>query len=347
MPDFASLLQFLRVYPYCDREVLAADILNVWRSQDENLALVRLKRLFRYISIRRLKMILDLPKRRDFVRYLSFNNDESAAYMALESPIAMMLDEELQGAYNGPSRYVKALAKINMLRRFCNLGLCLQEQLGPPNGYISPRSSSMTNSKDLLDDMLDSGLSTCSICDSEINNAMQESFAETSAYWAQYSTLICYTCYIQTKVELKPPTQFTHRDCHIHRKPILATQLPSISSTRSTSPAHMSTKIRALQEDLIQHKDEKCLNITAASHVYLMEPQWNPTVESQALARVHRLGQLREVTTTIFIMKDSIESHVMNVQDRKKHLGDLLLSQHQEGAGPDRARLHYLRSLLR
>ena len=257
MSDFASLLQFLRVYPYCDREVLAADILNVWRSHDENLALDRLKRLFRYISIRRLKTILDLPKRRDFVRYLSFNKDESAAYMALESPIAMMLDEELQSVYNGPSRYVKALAKINMLRRFCNLGLCLQEQLDTPNGYISPRASSMTNSEDLLDDMLSSGQSMCSICDSEINYAMQENFAETSSYWAQYSTLICYTCYIQTKVGLKLPPQFDHRNGHIHREPVPAAQLQSISSTRPTSSVHMSTKIKALQEDLIQHKDEK------------------------------------------------------------------------------------------
>ncbi|KAL3466120.1 P-loop containing nucleoside triphosphate hydrolase protein [Aspergillus heterothallicus] len=50
------------------------------------------------------------------------------------------------------------------------------------------------------------------------------------------------------------------------------------------------------------------LNITAASRVYLMEPQWNPNVESQAFARVHRLGQTREVTTTTFIMNNSIEN---------------------------------------
>jgi SNF2 family DNA or RNA helicase len=55
-------------------------------------------------------------------------------------------------------------------------------------------------------------------------------------------------------------------------------------------------------------KAQLSLNITAASLVYLMEPQWNPNIESQALARVHRLGQTREVTTTTFIMKDSIES---------------------------------------
>lgn len=33
------------------------------------------------------------------------------------------------------------------------------------------------------------------------------------------------------------------------------------------------------------------LNLTAANHVFLMEPRWNPMVEDQALDRVHRIGQ--------------------------------------------------------
>jgi SWI/SNF-related matrix-associated actin-dependent regulator of chromatin subfamily A3 len=38
-----------------------------------------------------------------------------------------------------------------------------------------------------------------------------------------------------------------------------------------------------------------------------MEPQWNPTVEEQALARVYRMGQTKEVTTIRFVMEDTFE----------------------------------------
>ncbi|KAI1180457.1 SNF2 family N-terminal domain-containing protein [Nemania sp. FL0916] len=68
------------------------------------------------------------------------------------------------------------------------------------------------------------------------------------------------------------------------------------------------------------------LTLTAASRVYLMEPQWNPATEEQALARVYRIGQTRNVTTVRYIMGDSIEKHVVAVQDDKKDLITLLLS---------------------
>lgn len=51
----------------------------------------------------------------------------------------------------------------------------------------------------------------------------------------------------------------------------------------------------------------RSLDLTAASRVYLMEPQWNPTLEEQALARAHRIGQTRPVTTVRFVMQESLE----------------------------------------
>ena len=80
-----------------------------------------------------------------------------------------------------------------------------------------------------------------------------------------------------------------------------------------------------------------------------MEPQWNPTVEEQALARVHRMGQTKEVTTIRFVMEGSFEQRVVETQHRKRELAELLLSpdQHSESEkGLDRLRVRLPRCFL-
>jgi len=49
------------------------------------------------------------------------------------------------------------------------------------------------------------------------------------------------------------------------------------------------------------------LNVSAADRVYIVEPQWNPSVEEQAIGRAYRLGQCRPVTVIRFIMEGTIE----------------------------------------
>ncbi|KAI0190821.1 SNF2 family N-terminal domain-containing protein [Astrocystis sublimbata] len=67
------------------------------------------------------------------------------------------------------------------------------------------------------------------------------------------------------------------------------------------------------------------LTLTEASRAYLLEPHWNPTLEEQALARVHRLGQKKEVTTVRFYVRDTFEERVMELQKKKEDLAGLLL----------------------
>ena len=38
------------------------------------------------------------------------------------------------------------------------------------------------------------------------------------------------------------------------------------------------------------------INLTAANHIFLMEPAFNPALEDQAVGRAHRMGQTRPVT---------------------------------------------------
>jgi hypothetical protein len=91
----------------------------------------------------------------------------------------------------------------------------------------------------------------------------------------------------------------------------------------------------------------KSLTLTEASRAYLMEPHWNPTIEEQALARIDRIGQIRQVTTVRFYIRDSFEERVMEVQESKKNLAGVLLSGHDGGHADDSlGALQRLRALL-
>jgi len=62
------------------------------------------------------------------------------------------------------------------------------------------------------------------------------------------------------------------------------------------------------------------LNLTAADYCILLDPWWNPAVESQAIDRTHRIGQHKQVFVYRMILKDSIEEKVLKLQDRKRQL---------------------------
>jgi uncharacterized membrane protein len=50
------------------------------------------------------------------------------------------------------------------------------------------------------------------------------------------------------------------------------------------------------------------VDLTAAKHMHIVEPHWNPMAEAQAIDRVHRIGQTREVTVTRYIVSNTIET---------------------------------------
>ena len=62
------------------------------------------------------------------------------------------------------------------------------------------------------------------------------------------------------------------------------------------------------------------LNLTAARHVYMMDPWWSFAVEAQAIDRVHRMGQEGEVRVVRFVVEGSIERRMLKVQERKKFM---------------------------
>ena len=74
------------------------------------------------------------------------------------------------------------------------------------------------------------------------------------------------------------------------------------------------------------------LNLTVANHVFLMEPQWNPMLEEQALSRVHRIGQTKPVHAVRFIVEGTIEENIRNLQATKKNLVEQVFGSRQKGS---------------
>ncbi|KAJ2850132.1 DNA repair protein rad16 [Coemansia brasiliensis] len=62
------------------------------------------------------------------------------------------------------------------------------------------------------------------------------------------------------------------------------------------------------------------LNLTEASHVYLADCWWNPSVEVQAMDRIHRMGQHRPIKVTRIVIDNSIESRIISLQVKKQLL---------------------------
>ncbi|RYN98955.1 hypothetical protein AA0119_g6703 [Alternaria tenuissima] len=90
------------------------------------------------------------------------------------------------------------------------------------------------------------------------------------------------------------------------------------------------------------------LNLTTANKVFMMEPQFNPAAEAQAVDRVHRLGQDREVTIKRFIMENSFEEKMLVLQGKKKALADLTMAKERKSKEEaTKQRLEELRSLFR
>jgi superfamily II DNA or RNA helicase len=69
------------------------------------------------------------------------------------------------------------------------------------------------------------------------------------------------------------------------------------------------------------------LNIQFARVVILMEPQFKPSTESQAIARVYRMGQGRKVIVHRLIAKDSIDEDLVELIKYKQQIFDTYANQ--------------------
>ncbi|MBN2529995.1 MAG: helicase [Deltaproteobacteria bacterium] len=64
------------------------------------------------------------------------------------------------------------------------------------------------------------------------------------------------------------------------------------------------------------------LNLTAADHVFLLDPWWNPAAEDQAADRTHRIGQDKPVFVYRLVAAETVEEKILALQDKKRKLAE-------------------------
>jgi superfamily II DNA or RNA helicase len=75
------------------------------------------------------------------------------------------------------------------------------------------------------------------------------------------------------------------------------------------------------------------LNLTAADHVFLLDPWWNPAVEDQATGRSHRIGQTRSVVVHRLVARDTVEEGILELHARKRALSEVAVGSSDEAHG--------------
>ncbi|KAK9451476.1 SNF2 family N-terminal domain-containing protein [Limtongia smithiae] len=67
------------------------------------------------------------------------------------------------------------------------------------------------------------------------------------------------------------------------------------------------------------------INLTAADTVVFYDSDWNPTIDSQAMDRAHRLGQTKQVTVYRLLVRGTIEERMRDRAKQKMHVQQVVM----------------------
>ena len=132
--------------------------------------------------------------------------------------------------------------------------------------------------------------------------------------------------------------------------------LPFLRLDGSTPPA----KRQALVDDFNRSPASSCfafllsakaggvgLNLIGASRLVLFDVDWNPAVDMQAMARIHREGQRKQCRIYRFVVKGSVEERIWQRQVTKVGLADSVMEMGSAGGGKGNAMAQFSREELR
>jgi SNF2 family DNA or RNA helicase len=88
------------------------------------------------------------------------------------------------------------------------------------------------------------------------------------------------------------------------------------------------------------------ITLTRANHIFLTDLWWAPSVDMQAIDRVHRIGQTRPVNVLRFLVHESIDEKIYKLQLKKMELAKMAFEKEKSAAAQRAERMRDIQELL-
>ncbi|KAF3288760.1 hypothetical protein TWF970_005816 [Orbilia oligospora] len=380
LDDYGSLLEFLQHDTYGTRSAFRSRIIKSLGQRGEE-SLQELQQLVAETTLRRLKLHsrLDLPVRRDIVQLLDFNADEERLHRLLGQFVNAKIQNAVrQGTLKNIGTYVTQL--ILRLRQVCNHGVHLlpplvQEELrrfecqGGEEYAISHTFTEpiceLCKSPELSATITGNSV-TYEDCQHAICSKCNSDAIECPLCFKSAQDYTISTTRPSTKVQnliSNLQSGFSGKSvvfsCWTKMLDLVEVALKNNGIGFTRMEGSLTTRERKEHLHTFRN-DPNCrvflstlgsgstgLDLTVASEVHLLEPQFNPMLEEQALARVHRIGQTNPVTTIRYIMRNSYEEQILERQNKKLQLAELCVSGTVRATGSIEKYLECLEAVIR
>lgn len=326
--DLFSLFHFIRVYPHGDWRWWAKNIARPFEKKKPE-AIKALQQVMGELMIRRTKnkkingvKIIELPKKSVQHEQLEFSKPERILYESLYQ-YSKGIFNEFEKSGTVLKNYANILEMILHLRQVCNhpaLLLYSYQTISDSGslkhfltqfGHISNNSlltqvlpiwpQVLQNPNCDIETLLEMNWISSAKIDALIRHLRKLDGSTKSIVFSQWVTMLDV---VEIALD-KAGINYVRFDGSMSRKDRDET-LQTFKNNPNISVCLFSLKAGGFG-----------LNLVWATHVFLLDPWWNPAIEEQAINRVHRIGQDKPVTVIRFTIKNTIEDRIIKLQETK------------------------------
>ncbi|KAF7136712.1 hypothetical protein CNMCM5793_006030 [Aspergillus hiratsukae] len=347
LADLASHLAFIQVRPFHEPRIFRHWIANPFGIKErKQRAIQSLSVLLEAICLRRTIERVDIPREKEEIRIVRLTAQERAQYKLMYADMVRFIIQQA-GVYNDETSAFGVFQVWLQLRSFCNHGTyqprfawakqnLLDEEVDSVRSLtrnswdrclacrqplpIVTRDRRPSNAEPdgrlhcpLCESLRVSSLSGHASSETDEGSKMHDNFLLPDGYSSKVQALIAdvrkdldttksivFSCWTRTLDLIARHLRLAKIQFERIDGKTLSSQrqkiLDRFDGTNEVPVMIMTTGTGAFG-----------LNLQSVNRVFIVEPQWNPSVESQAIARAIRLGQEQQVLVTRYLVEDSIE----------------------------------------